>query len=119
MECIRLRVHDLDFERNLIYLRGAKGGKDRTTIFPKSINTAMKEQIKLVKSYHDQDLAQGLGVFAYLVKSIYPVRSPANTKMPAGYLGGSMFFLQRKPQSTRVPVKDAVITYLNRACKKL
>ena len=31
MECIRLRVQDLDFERNQIYVRGAKGNKDRTT----------------------------------------------------------------------------------------
>ena len=35
-KCIRLRVKDLDFERNLIYVRAAKGGKDRVTVFPKS-----------------------------------------------------------------------------------
>ena len=61
MECIRLRVQDLDFERNLIYVRAAKGGKDRVTIFPKTIHSEMKDQIDRVKRLHDEDLSQGFG----------------------------------------------------------
>jgi len=61
MECIRLRVHDLDFERNLVYVRAAKGGKDRTTIFPKSIQEEMKNQLERVKRLHDEDRSQGFG----------------------------------------------------------
>jgi len=61
MECIRLRVKDLDFERNLIYVRGAKGNKDRTTLFPNSIQPDMRHQIEKVKRLHDEDLAQGYG----------------------------------------------------------
>jgi len=61
MECIRLRVQDLDFERNLIYVRGAKGNKDRTTLFPKSIQPDMRHQLEKVKRLHDEDLAQGYG----------------------------------------------------------
>ena len=38
MECIRLRVQDIDFGQNLIFVRGGKGGKDRTTILPKNIS---------------------------------------------------------------------------------
>jgi len=34
MECIRLRVQALDIDRNMAYIRAAKGGKDRTTIIP-------------------------------------------------------------------------------------
>ena len=37
MECIRLQVGDLDFERNRIYVWEGKGGKDRLTLFPQSI----------------------------------------------------------------------------------
>lgn len=59
MECIRLRVQDLDFERNLIYVRSAKGNKDRTTLFPKSIQPEMRHQVEKVKRSHDEDLAQG------------------------------------------------------------
>ena len=61
MECIRLRVQDLDFERNLIYVRSAKGNKDRTTLFPKSIQVEMRHQLEKVKRFHDEDLAQGYG----------------------------------------------------------
>lgn len=61
MECIRLRVQDLDFERNLIYVRAAKGNKDRTTLFPKSIQSEMQSQLEEVKFLHDEDLAQGYG----------------------------------------------------------
>jgi site-specific recombinase XerD len=46
MECIRLRVRDLDFERKLIYVRAGKGGKDRTTLFPESLHPLMKSQVE-------------------------------------------------------------------------
>jgi len=37
MECIRLRVQDVDFGQDLIFVRGGKGGKDRTTIMPRNL----------------------------------------------------------------------------------
>ena len=61
MECVRLRVQDLDLERSLIYLRAAKGNKDRTTLFPNSIQPEMRRQLEKVKLLHDEDLAQGYG----------------------------------------------------------
>jgi len=61
MECIRLRVQDLDFERNIIYVRGAKGGKDRTTIFPQSLQANLKSQVATVEKIHKDDLTQGYG----------------------------------------------------------
>ena len=61
MECIRLRVQDLDFERKLLYIRAAKGNKDRTTILPKSIHQEMRHQLEEVQRIHDKDLAQGYG----------------------------------------------------------
>jgi len=69
MECIRLRVQDLDFERGLIYVRSVKGNKDRTTLFPKSIQPEMRRQIEKVKRLHDEDLAQGYGVM-YLPEAL-------------------------------------------------
>ena len=61
MECIRLRIRDLDFERRLIYVRAAKGGKDRITLFPESLHPLMQNQVASVEKLHQQDLADGFG----------------------------------------------------------
>jgi site-specific recombinase XerD len=59
MECVRLRVHDLDFEKGLVYVRGAKGGKDRTTLFPKSIHEQVVNHITRVRMLHEKDYESG------------------------------------------------------------
>ncbi len=61
MECIRLRVKDVDFGQNRIFVRGGKGGKDRTTILPKNIRAELGFHIDKVVSLHQQDLAEGFG----------------------------------------------------------
>jgi len=61
MECIRLRVQDVDFGQNLIFVRGGKGGKDRTTILPKNLREEMLRQIAAVKSLHHRDLEEEFG----------------------------------------------------------
>jgi len=61
MECIRLRIRDLDFGQNLIYVRDAKGGKDRVTVFPTSVREDMQLRVESVKKTYDGDLAQGFG----------------------------------------------------------
>lgn len=61
MECIRLRVQDVDFGQNLIFIRGGKGGKDRTTILPRNIQDDLLAQIESVKSLHHRDLVAGFG----------------------------------------------------------
>jgi integron integrase len=61
MECIRLRVQDVDFGQNLIFVRGGKGGKDRTTILPKNLQDEMLRQIAAVKTLHHKDLEEGFG----------------------------------------------------------
>jgi integron integrase len=61
MECLRLRVQDIDFGRCEIVIRDGKGGKDRRTMFPEMLAAPMKEQLARVKLVHDQDLAEGWG----------------------------------------------------------
>ena len=61
MECIRLRICDLDFERATLYVRGAKGGKDRVTLLPKPLHAALQSQVKKVKDLHEKDLGEGFG----------------------------------------------------------
>lgn len=61
MECLRLRVQDIDFEQGEILVRDGKGGRDRRTMFPLKLKGPMKEHLERVKRLHDQDLADGWG----------------------------------------------------------
>ena len=59
MECLRLRIHDIDFERRQITVRGGKGNKDRTTILPTSAVKQLQRQIAKAGDYYQQDIADG------------------------------------------------------------
>jgi integron integrase len=61
MECLRLRVQDLDFDHSQILVRDGKGQKDRVTVLPKRYEQRLKEHLKSVKKQHDKDLASGGG----------------------------------------------------------
>ncbi len=61
MECIRLRIQDVDFGQNLIFVRGGKGGKDRTTILAQNIRAELQVHVDAAKSLHLQDLEEGFG----------------------------------------------------------
>jgi len=60
-ECLRLRVGDVDFSRKTIRVHQGKGGKDRVTILPDSLESAIKLQLSYVRRLHEQDLQDGLG----------------------------------------------------------
>ncbi len=61
MECLRLRVKDVDFERCEILVREGKGFKDRVTMLPVSLVQPLKQQMERVKTLHDEDLLKGYG----------------------------------------------------------
>ncbi len=61
MECVRLRVQDLDFDKGIIYVRHAKGGKDRVSLFPKVLHVELQNHLQRVKELHSQDLVTGHG----------------------------------------------------------
>jgi integron integrase len=61
MECLRLRVQDLDFERKEIAVKDGKGAKDRRTMLPESLLAPLKDHLRKVKEIHDRDLAEGWG----------------------------------------------------------
>ena len=61
MECIRLRVKDIDFEMNQIVVRDGKGKKDRITVLPDGVKQALKEHLVYVRRLHQNDLARGYG----------------------------------------------------------
>jgi integron integrase len=66
MECLRLRVQDIDFEQQQIMVRDGKGQKDRITVLPRDCGEQLNEHLKKVKSLHERDLAGGYdGVYLW------------------------------------------------------
>lgn len=59
MECVRLRVKDVDFARNEITVRDGKGGKDRHTVLPVSLVEPLMRQIDRVRELHREDIGAG------------------------------------------------------------
>lgn len=61
LECLRLRLKDIDFDRSEICVRHGKGGKDRKVPLPKRLEASLIDRIERVGILHEQDLAAGLG----------------------------------------------------------
>jgi len=61
MECVRLRVMDVDFEYQQILVRNGKGQKDRVVPLPATLISHLKLQLKQGQSLHKDDLAKGFG----------------------------------------------------------
>ena len=66
MECVRLRVKDIDFGRNQIMVRDGKGQKDRVTMLPERFVAPLQEHLARVKVIHEKDKAKGVpGVYIW------------------------------------------------------
>lgn len=61
MECLRLRVKDLDFGHQAVVVRNGKGRKDRITVLPASLRGLLQEQIAKVRAQHGLDIQAGYG----------------------------------------------------------
>lgn len=61
MECLRLRVKDIDFANNYIVIRAGKGDKDRLTMLPATLKAALQEHLERVRILHEKDVAGGWG----------------------------------------------------------
>jgi integrase len=61
IECCRLRVKDIDFERREILVRDAKGQKDRTTLLPARLLKPMAQHLELVRRQFERDVREGAG----------------------------------------------------------
>ena len=74
MECLRLRVKDIDFSRREILVRDGKGFKDRVTMLPAAVAPGLRVQMAHARALHERDLADGLGEVAlpYALSRKYP-----------------------------------------------
>ncbi|MEN8171223.1 MAG: integron integrase [Pseudomonadota bacterium] len=61
MECVRLRVQDLDFSYHQVLVRNGKGKKDRVVPLPQKLEPLLREHLLGVKKQHEDDLDDGFG----------------------------------------------------------
>lgn len=61
LECLTLRIKDVDFTRGEIRVRRGKGGKDRVTMLPAAVREALERQIEHVRRVHERDVRAGAG----------------------------------------------------------
>jgi integron integrase len=61
LECLRLRVKDVDFGRNQILVRDGKGMKDRLTMLPAALREPLRRHLAAVRALHEADLLEGFG----------------------------------------------------------
>jgi integron integrase len=74
LECLRLRVKDLDFTRRELVVRDGKGLKDRVTMLPMPLVEPLKAHLVKVQQIHADDLANGYGAvyLPYALERKYP-----------------------------------------------
>ena len=74
MECVRLRVKDIDFALAQIVVREGKGGKDRVTMLPATLVEPLQRQLERAKALHELDLREGFGrvYLPYALARKYP-----------------------------------------------
>jgi integron integrase len=61
MECLRLRVKDIDFAQHQIVVRQGKGDQDRVTLLPDSLISPLNHQLRYAQALHQNDLSGGYG----------------------------------------------------------
>lgn len=61
LECLRLRIKDIDFARHEVTIRNGKGGKDRRTVLPRAMLEPLQREIERARVLHAADLADGFG----------------------------------------------------------
>lgn len=61
MECLQLRVKDVEVDRGQLFVRSGKGGKDRVVPLPRVLRPKLEEHLDRVAALHARDLAAGAG----------------------------------------------------------
>ena len=85
MECVRLRVKDVDLERRELRLRDVKGGRERVTVLPAKLVEPIRRQRDRVAALHQQDLAAGFGA-VWMPYALERKKPSAARELPWQYL---------------------------------
>lgn len=102
LECLRLRVKDVDFARGQIIVREGKGDKDRAVPLPQRVAHRLREQIEFVRRLHVQDVEEGQGR-VYLPTAIREKYLAAELELDWQYV----FPASRLSADPREPARDA------------
>ena len=116
MECCRLRVQDIDFDRGELLIRDGKGAKDRVTMLPKSLIEPLKAHLIWRKTVFDGDAAKGKAE-VYLPDALERKYPSAATSWPWQYVfcSGSYSVDPRSGRERRHHLDEKLI---QRAVKK-
>ncbi len=116
MECVGLRIKDVDFSNNRILVRDGKGNKDRVTILPEKLTEILKIQIKRVKLTHMNDLEEGFGT-VYLPNALAAKYPSAEKSIGWQYLFPSSK-LSKDPRSGKTHRHHVHESVLQKGVKK-
>ena len=92
-ETLKLRVHDIDLDRLLIYVRNSKGDKDRTTVLPKVLVPEIREHLTRVKKIYEKDKSENKA-------DVYVPPAVSNKYRNAGKSWGWQYFFPSHQRST-------------------
>ena len=84
-ECLKLRVKDIDFAYRQLFIRDAKGGKDRVTMLPEAVVQPLQAHLGRVRETHNKDLAGSYGEtwLPHALSHRYPKTGGARGEEPA------------------------------------
>lgn len=116
MECMRLRVKDVDPARMEITVRNGKGGKDRRVPFPLRVRDAIVEQVRAALVLHEADLAAGFGEVA--LPSALARKYPNAAREPGWQWVFPSARRSRDPRSARVGRHHIDESVLQRAVRQ-
>ena len=108
LECLRLRVKDVDFSRAIVTVREGKGDRDRRTMLPAVVSQPLRDHIEQVRAQHVADLAEGFGSvwLPHALSESIPVRRQSGR--------GNTSFRRQSAASIHEAERSAGITSTNK-----
>jgi integron integrase len=116
LECLRLRVKDLDFRQKIIIVRDGKGNKDRVTIFPDLLQNPLNRHLQRIERLHQKDLDQGYGQ-VYLPHALHRKYPNANKEWIWQYVFPSKH-LSQDPRSHQIRRHHLSASAVNKAFRR-
>ncbi len=100
LECLHLRIKDVDLGSHQLLVRRGKGGKDRLTMLPTAVDRALESHLARVKGVHDRDLKFGAGRvdLPYALSRKYP---KAGSEWPWQYVFPAARTYYHRPSGER------------------